>query len=344
MYRQSLVLLFYFLFFHAQNAIGQSEGLTPLFQSKEPLHIRANGSIKFIKKKTNDSTFNASKFFYESKPGEWTEVPIQARVRGNFRLKNCYFPPLKLKLHKQNVKSTLFAGNKALKLVVPCQNRENKNTLILKEYLCYQFYEALTPFHFNTRLVNLNLTETSKKNPRQYDLLCFFVEDNQVVAKRTNSSVVKNLKLPPGAFDDKHAARHDLFQYMIGNADWSVVYQHNSNALYLNPKYIPLSYDFDMSGFVDADYAQTNAPTLGTGDVRERVYRGFCKPEATMQEIRKEFLQLETTFLKIIDDHASQFDARSVKDMKEYLNQFFEILKDDNLFKSKILDTCRTDK
>ena len=99
-----------------------------------------------------------------------------------------------------------------------------------------------------------------------------------------------------------------------------------------------------MSGFVNADYARLNPPQLGTGDVRERVYRGFCKPEDVMQQVRKEFLQLEATFVKIIDDHSPQFDDRDVRDMKEYLNQFFEILKDDRLFKSRILEGCRTDK
>ncbi|HEX5170534.1 MAG TPA: hypothetical protein VFW11_15260 [Cyclobacteriaceae bacterium] len=344
MYSHGLGLLFCLSLVTGQLVFGQSEVITPLFQSKEPLHLQASGSIKFIKKNTNDSTFNSGKFSYQNQSGEWIEMPVQTRVRGNFRLKHCYFPPLKLKLKKQSAKSTLFESNRALKLVVPCLNNSDKNILILKEYLCYQFYEALTPYHFNTRLANLELTETSKKDKsRKYELLCFFVEDNQLVAERTHSKLVKNLKVAPGAFDDLHAARHDFLQYMIGNADWSAVYQHNSNALF-DKKYIPLSYDFDMSGFVNADYARNNAPQLGTGDIRERVYRGFCKPDNVMEQVRKEFLQLEPTFIKIIDDYASQFDDRNVKDMKEYLNQFFDILKDDAVFKYRILDNCRTDK
>lgn len=344
MYCQGLGLLFFFICSLYNNTNGQSGEPTQLFQSKEPLHIRASGSIKFIKKKTNDSTFNASKFSYQSKTGEWIEVPVQARVRGNFRLNNCYFPPLKIKLSKKDVKATIFEGNSALKLVIPCLTKENKNSLILREYLCYQFYEALTPYHFNTRLANFDFTETSKPDkPKQYELLSFFVEDNKLVAERTNSSLVKNIKVAPAAFDDVHTVRHDFFQYMIGNSDWSAVYQHNSNALF-DKRYIPLSYDFDMSGFVNADYARLNPPQLGTGDVRERIYRGFCKPEDVMQQVRKEFLQLETTFMKIIDDHSTQLDSRDIKDMKEYLNQFFEILKDDKLFKSRILESCRTDK
>jgi hypothetical protein len=341
MYRQGLGLLVFCLPFYV---FGQSAELTPLFQSREPLHIRANGSIKFIKKNTNDSTFNAAKFSYESETGQWIEIPVYARVRGNFRLNNCYFPPLKIKLKKQDVKSTVFEGNSALKLVIPCLTKENKNALILREYLCYQFYEAVTPYHFNTRLANFDLTETSKKGkPRQYQLLSFFVEDNKLVAERTNASLVKNIKVSPAAFDALHTARHDFFQYMISNTDWSSVYQHNSNVLF-DQRYIPLSYDFDMSGFVNADYARVNPPQLGSGDIRERIYRGFCKSPEIMEQVRREFLNLEPAFIKIIDNHSAQFSGRDVKDMKDFLNQFFEILKDDKLFRSRILEGCRTDK
>src|SRR6478609_1385265 len=131
----------------------------PLFQTKDTLHIRASGSIKSIKKNSNDSTLVTGKFEYEKSPGDWITVPVQARVRGNYRLKNCYFPPLKLKFNKKEVSSTIFEGNKALKLVLPCLTSSDKNKLILKEYLCYQFYQILTPYYFRTRLAHFEYTE-----------------------------------------------------------------------------------------------------------------------------------------------------------------------------------------
>jgi hypothetical protein len=36
-------------------------------------------------------------------------------------------------------------------------------TCVLKEYLCYKLYEALTDYCFQTRLVNINLAENRKK-------------------------------------------------------------------------------------------------------------------------------------------------------------------------------------
>src|SRR5688572_26920073 len=108
-----------------------------------------------------------------------------------------------------------------------------------------------------------------------------------MVAKRGSGKIVETKGMNSASFDKKQSVRNDFFQYMIGNADWSAVFQNNSNTMVVDGKYIPLSYDFDMSGFVNAGYAHQNAPTLGTGDPRERVYRGFCKSTAAMNEIRK---------------------------------------------------------
>jgi len=329
------------LVFLSSAAMGQNEN--PLFQSTEPLNIRATGSVKSIKKNSNDSTLVTASFQYQKDSGNWVNVPVQAKVRGNFRLRYCYFPPLKIKLRKKDVDSTVFRGNKALKLVIPCRAVSDANSLIRKEYLCYKFCEVLTPYYFKTRLAKFNFTEISKKKSKDYDLLTFFVEDNSLVAKRGNGKIQETKGLAPGSFDEKQAIRNDYIQYMIGNADWSSLYQHNTNVLYANGKYITLSYDFDMSGFVDASYARENPPDLGTGDPRERVYRGFCKSKEAMEEIRKEFLGKESAIQSLIDNESAFFNQRDMKDMHSYLDKFFDIMKDDRLFRINILEGCRTD-
>lgn len=313
-----------------------------LFQTQEPVHLRATGSVKSIKKNSNDSTLVTGKFEYQQDT-MWITVPVKSRVRGNFRLKNCFFPPLKVKFSKKDVAATIFEGNKSLKLVLPCRTSSDKDELIRKEYLCYRFYQALSPYYFSTRLAAVELKEISRKKTRTYNLLAFFVEDNSMVAKRAGGVVTKAKGINPAAFDEKQSIRNDYFQYMIGNADWSAVYQHNSNTLFVKKNFIPLSYDFDMSGFVDAYYAQVNPPTLGTGDPRERVYRGFCKSKSAMEEIRNEYLEKEKAVHAIIDEHETHFSKYDLKDMHGYIDQFFEILKSDSKFKQSILEGCRTE-
>ena len=93
---------------------------------------------------------------------------------------------------------------------------------------------------------------------------------------------------------------------------------------------------------MNADYAHENPPQLGTGDPRERVYRGFCKSPSAMQEIRKEFLEKESAIHSVIDQHEIFFNKYELRDMHGYLDQFFRILKSDSDFKSSILSLCRT--
>jgi len=323
-------------------AFGQSNSPS-LFSSTNALHIQATGSLKSIKKNTNDSTFVSGVMRYETSPGRWDSIKVQARVRGNFRRRTCYFPPLRIKINKKDSKNTLFEGNKSLKLVLPCKTLSDKDQLILKEYICYLFYQLITPYHFQTRLANFDLTETSSRKKRTYNLLSFFIEDDKHVAERTGASVMKDKKIHPAAYDALLTTRHDFFQYMIGNTDWSTTFEHNSNSIFVKPnKFIPLAYDFDMSGFVNAPYARENAPTLGTGDIRERVYRGVCRDEKIVNDVRKEFLALEPKINTTVDQYTSEFDDYTLKDMHQYLNQFFVILKDDQLFKTNILQGCRT--
>src|SRR5258705_3641042 len=92
------------LVFVCTNTFAQD---VPLFKTKEPINLRATGSIKSIKKKSNDSTFVTGKFQYQQDSNQWRTVDVKSRVRGNFRLRYCYFPPMKLKFTQQDVASTV---------------------------------------------------------------------------------------------------------------------------------------------------------------------------------------------------------------------------------------------
>ena len=69
----------------------------------------------------------------------------------------------------------------------------------------------------------------------------------------------------------------NLFQYMIGNTDWSIPKCHNiklmvpKNDTLAQPFAIP--YDFDFCGLVDASYAVPDE-RFEIQSVRDRLYRG----------------------------------------------------------------------
>ena len=339
------VLNFIFCFLLAGQTFSQDAKVSPLFQVELPLEISLKASIKQIKKNTNDSTYLDKYFLYKGVDGEIDSLSFQLKSRGNFRFGFCYFPPLKIKIKKRQSNGTPFEGNKNLKLVLPCLTFDNKNDLILKEYLCYRFYELVTPYHFKTRLTNINFIETSKRKRKTFKLLGFFVEDNKNAAKRNECKVIPKIKIRSKVLEPINTVRHDFFQFMIGNVDWSSGYQHNSNILMTSTNaFIPLAYDFDMSGFVNAPYARENTPVMANGDITNRVYRGFCRNRDIMHQVRKEYLNLEPSIFELLNSYRNQFSKIEYSKMENYLKSFYSLLHNDKLFERRILNRCRTNK
>lgn len=332
-----IVLLSVFTFL----AFAQREEVTPLFQKDTPFEAKLGFSIKEVKKITNDTIYTPSVLHYKNESGTWDSIKIDLRARGNFRRANCFFPPIRIKMKKKDSDGTMFAGNKNLKLVLPCQNAKTAGDLILKEFVCYKLYEPITPYHFKTRLINLTLTDLSGKNPKSYPVIAFLIEDDDLVAKRYNGEITE-IQLHPLRLHDTVSTIHDFFEYMIANTDWSSVAQHNIKVMQLASKdYIPLTYDFDMSGLVSAPYA-TVSEQLQISSVRERVYRGFCRPEPLFEYVRQEFIKLEPKIMKAASSVESQMNPKDVAGIQKYLGEFFNTLKSDKSFKDDILSKCRT--
>ena len=78
-------------------------------------------------------------------------LKLRLRARGNFRRNTCYFPPIKMKIKKDQTEGTVFEGNKTMKLVLPCKLEAENNDNILQEFIAYKIYEMISPFHFKTK-------------------------------------------------------------------------------------------------------------------------------------------------------------------------------------------------
>ena len=271
-------------------------------------------------------------------------MDIKLRVRGNYRLKNCYFPPLKLKIKKGVSKNTLFEGNKSLKLVVPCLIQKDNDDNIIKEFLAYKFYEVISTYHFKTRLLDFSFEEIKKNNPKTHLLKGFFIEDNSTVAKRFDGKVLKRF-IHPLNQDKLTSIRNSFFQYMIGNTDFSQGYTHNVKLFFIDKIMIPIPYDFDMSGMVNTSYAvvsQINNQKLKNTSVTQRVYRGFKRDQEDFELVRQEFLANKTTLLSIMDAHSNYFDnPKEFSNAKDYIISFYDILDDDKSFNKRIVNKAR---
>ena len=335
------VLLAHFIVtvIHAQQPV-----IPQLFQEDRPMAIRLDVSLADVRKNKNDSTYFPTTLRYKDTQGVWDSLPVTVRARGNFRRKHCFFPPIRVKINKNASKGTPFAGNKNLKLVLPCQSDKNANQLVMKEFICYQLYEPVTSNTFDTRLLEVTLSDASGKQPRVYQLTGIFVEDDDAAARRLNATAIDEPKINPLQLQDTSVLRFDLFQYMIANTDFSTTFSHNVKTIKINDgRYIPIPYDFDMAGFVNAPYA-TFDESLGIRSVHERVYKGYCRDETITQIVRNEYIGLEPEIIAVIDRYKNQFEPKEFTALRKYMDEFFTMLKNDSFYREEIIRNCRTPK
>ncbi|HMC84365.1 MAG TPA: hypothetical protein VKI61_02525 [Chitinophagaceae bacterium] len=334
------------IFIFAISGLFGQNRFDSLFASDAPLHIAFSISFKEVRDSKKDSTYLKTKLYYQNFSGKSDSIKVGIKGRGNYRLRECYYPPLWLKINKSNAKGTVFEGNKKLKLVLPCDNRTSSNALIIREYLCYKLYEEITPYAFLTRLADIDLTELGKNKNKLSNVKGIFIEDVEKTAVRLHAKTLKNIRMAPSTLNDTSAARFELFQYLISNTDWSVPYQHNSKLFAINSNnYFSIPYDFDMSGIVDAPYAvvsEVNGELLDISHVTERLYRGYCHPAEVMDYVRKEYLSKEERLLSVPDQLKGYLPEKEIKRIKDYMQEFFVMLKDTHLFRFDILDKCRT--
>ena len=69
-----------------------------------------------------------------------------------------------------------------------------------------------------------------------------------------------------------------VFEYLIGNTDWSVIMRHNVRLVQVAGRDLlyPVAYDWITAGLVNASYARPD-PRMPIKSVRQRLYRGMCR-------------------------------------------------------------------
>lgn len=330
------------LLLYSATSNSQSSTTIPIiFRETQPISLQLTFSLKAVEKSRSDTVYFPSYLKYKHEKEGWDSIVTGIRARGNFRRKHCSFPPLRIKMKKSHTEETPFEGNRSFKLVLPCHGGKSGNTLILKEYLCYKLLEPVSPYFFHTRLADITLIDQSNKNSKSFSLAGFLIEDDDLIADRLGGKVIEQ-DISQKLINDTAAIVNDFFEYMIANTDWSTTGQHNSKVIELpNHKKVPLPYDFDMAGLVNAPYATVNE-SLDIKSVQERLYRGYCRKESVMHYVRSEYLRLEPDIMKVLSDYYSYFNENEFLQMKMFIEKFFEILKSDHQFKNAILLSCRT--
>ena len=310
-----------------------------LFFDQKPLKIGLNYSNNNLNKNTNDSTLMKTKLFFIQE-NKNKEIDVLLRARGNFRRKHCYFTPVKIKIKKKDASNTIFSDNRTLKLVLPCKNERDKNDNILKEFIAYKIYEIISPFYFKTRRLEINYTDQKRKNQKNFNLIGFFIEDDDKVAKRFEGKIVER-KISPLAMDDFISVKLSFFNFLIGNTDFSSAHQHNGKLLFYEKKIIPIPYDFDLTGWVKPKYGLGITNRLGYS-FEDRNYIGFKRGKSLYSKVRNHYLSLKEKIFKTVKLYQSEFEYKnSYNLMMNYLKEFYEILEDDKLYNNFIVSEAK---
>jgi hypothetical protein len=102
---------------------------------------------------------------------------------------------------------------------------------------------------------------------------------------------------------------------------------------------VPIPYDFDFAGFVNAPYAQP-PEGLPVRNVRQRHYRGLCRFNDQARGAAEIFRSRREQLYAVIDSEARLTPARRGV-ARDYIAGFFEILDDPQRFERLVIEGCR---
>jgi hypothetical protein len=311
-----------------------------LFRSSDPFSMTLSADFRAVMRDRDPkstATFPAT-ISFPANDGSVASMPLRVRTRGYSRRNpvTCAFAPLRLEFETARTKGTIFDGHGALKLGTHC--RKGAEAVILKEHVIYRMYNLLTPRSFRSRVVHVKYVDngTQKTVAEEAGLL---IEDDDDVAKRLEA---RSIELPQAIFvrvDQETLSLMMLFEYMIGNTDFSLMVQHNVRLMATQDfRRYPVPYDFDYSGLVDSGYG---VPTkeLGITDVRDRLYRGPCRTAAEWQPFLDKMRTHKAAFMSMWDTQPG-LEPDDRRQAKRYLESFYKTIDNQYSLKEALIVPC----
>jgi hypothetical protein len=315
-------------------AHGQ-DGAPPaaLFASDEPLRLRLEAPFGDILRDRTDPEYERGRLVYTDASGTERVIDLRLRVRGRSRAANCAFPPLLLNFPAEGLGGTTFEGQNRLKLVTHCESSEAYEQYLRLEYLIYPTLSLLTDMSLAVRLVEVTYYDSE----RQREVASkpgFLIEDEERFAARHGFTIVPDERVDRARYDRRSLALVEMFEYFIGNTDWSAVAGPAGEACCHNivpyargdDQLVPVPYDFDSSGLVNTPRAEP-AASLPIRDVRQRLYRGPCRDLAEIEASFEPLVRHRARITALFADDPV-LTREHVERVVGYFDDFYELLDD----------------
>src|SRR5688572_10036235 len=310
-----------------------------LFDTDEVLQITIKGNIReLINDRTDIPKDFSMALSYTKEDNKEMSMPVVVKTRGHFRRlrENCVYPPLSIQFPKEGAHlSSVFREQHKLKLVMPCMGDE----YVIREWLVYKLYNLVTPKSFRARLVKVKLEDTRNKKPPApfYGIL---LEEEKQMAKR-NKMVPVDRKLEPQQVQKEEFFTMTVFEYLIGNTDWSIQFLQNIKLLAKDANAVPIAvpYDFDHAGIVSTPYAMP-AEELLMRSVRQRRYRGYCVEDMNVfEDVIARYNQLKKDIYSLYSG-STLLDAKYIKNTIQYLDEFYETINNPKAWQKEFSYPC----
>lgn len=264
------------------------------------------------------------------------EQSLKVKVRGNSRRRVCSFPPLRLNFKVHDTAPSVFQGQDKLKLVTHCRVRRASEVNALKEYAAYRIFNIISDYSYRVRLLRISYSDTDGTLKEDESVRYGFVlEPTELVAARLGAELVQAKGVSLRSLNDEQEALVYVFQYLIGNTDWSLVAAEGDDTCCHNAKlfdieearyYVP--YDFDLSGLVNASYAKPDG-SLRIRRVTQRLYRGFCLPPDQLKDAIYTVNSRRTEIMNVIRDLPGLSEKES-NNALSYIDKFFDEAADED--------------
>ena len=315
----------------AGNSAVGAESATTLFGTDEPLAIRLEAPLASVMRTTRDPQYKSARLSYADSAGEQITLDLRVRVRGKSRAELCSFPPLLLNFPNDGREGSLFEGENRLKLVTHCQTSAAYEQYLLLEYLAYRALGLLTDMTLRARLVNVQYFD-SERGRELAVKPGILLEDEARFGERMELAPLATATIERDRYDPEALQLLEMFQYFIGNTDWSAIAASAGEECCHNVvpyaradgMLVPVPYDFDSAGIVNAPHALPNE-RLPIRNVRQRLYRGLCPEPAELDAAIDRFVAARASINALFDSQPN-LDTRTRTAARRYLDDFYATL------------------
>jgi hypothetical protein len=322
---------------------SMADGL-PLFDSDEPFSLTIEAPLRtLIREATKRPTVDGIAR-YTDVDGNTVSLAVQMSTRGKSRLTVCKFPPLSFNVRKKAAAGTVFEGQKSLKMVTHCQSHNQFRSYFHQEYGIYRAFNVLSDVSFRVRMLNVTYRDSEGKM-KDVEESAFFIESIGEIADRNGLERQRVQRVDIGQLEPSYATLVTMFQFFVGNTDWSVKLApeeadccHNGRVLSepgQEDGWMVVPYDFDQTGIVNPRYAEP-AEQLGIRSVRQRLWRGRCVHNGEVDAAIAVFNEKREALTNalLVDGIRDQKSGRS------YIELFYKVINDPKQRKRNIDDKC----